>query len=120
MGEFRHHLLVGDYSLDGSERLHPMERRATTRNPRPAPPQPGDDRPVVGEAADYVGATADLLLRRSWGLLDQSCRQCSWGEGGDGEQVGPGLVGEPGRLSEALLELLHHRWCWICTASALA
>ncbi len=42
------------------------------------------------------------------------------GEGGEGEQVGLGLVEESGRLSEALLKLFHHALVWICTASALA
>ena len=46
-------------------------------------------------------------LRRSRGLFLQIWRQCLLGHGGEGEDVGPGLVEQLGGGREALLELGH-------------
>ena len=39
-------------------------------------PDESNRRGRVEEDADDVGATADLLFSRPWGLFDQICRQC--------------------------------------------
>ena len=48
------------------------------------------------------------LLRRSWGLFDQTCLSVDRGKGNDGQDVGSRVDQQFGGLGEALIEHAHH------------